>query len=381
MKILLVVPSVSRVGGGVSEVVRLTAEALGNIPEAKVEIATLRDEWTSVDQRAFGSTVVRAFRAWPPRRFGFSPGLLLYILRARPDIIHLHALWQFHAAAVLLWSLFTGRPYVVTAHGMLEIWILKRSPKLKTLVGLVFHKEFLRRACCFQALTAKEVKDICAAVPNAVCRVIPNYAPRDNNPPPSRPVWWCERMLNRNIFLFYGRIHEKKGCLELLRAWDEACESSVSLRNSGALVFCGWNDSLARFEKVLDAIAARRGNVFFGGPQFGEDRRRTLNAATFVVLPSYSEGLPMVILEAWAAGKPVLMTAACNLNIGFKYGAAIEVEADVHRLAEALLFAHELDSNRRNQMRDQALDLVEREFSATSVSDALMAMYTLALKK
>ena len=35
------------------------------------------------------------------------------------------------------------------------------------------------------------------------------------------------------------------------------------------------------------------------------------------ILPSFSEGLPMAVLEAWAYGLPVLMTDHCNLPEGF----------------------------------------------------------------
>jgi hypothetical protein len=59
--------------------------------------------------------------------------------------------------------------------------------------------------------------------------------------------------------------------------------------------------------------------------------------ATFAVVPSHSEGLPMVVLEFWAASKAVLMTAACNLPIGFRRGAVIEIETAVPRLVEGLV--------------------------------------------
>jgi glycosyltransferase involved in cell wall biosynthesis len=375
MRVLLIVPSISRHGGGVSEIVRLTAEILRQQPGISVEIASNRDDQTDADLPLYAGTPVHIFEAWPPRRFGFSPGLLLHLFRARPEIVHVHALWQFHTAAVLMWSLLTGLPYVVTPHGMLEQWILKRSPRLKALVGWLFHNAFLKRARGFQAGSVKEVDDVRRVAPLAKCRVIPNYVPLPEALPRTPPNWWREDFSDRDIFLFFGRIHEKKGCIELLRAWDEACNRDTSMERFGALVFCGWYDGLADFREVLSEVAARHGNVIFGGAQFGVDRQRTLEAATFAVVPSHSEGLPMVVLECWAAGKPVLMTAACNLPIGFKRGAAIEIETAVPRLVEGLLSAHALDPDQRAAMSSRAIDLVKTEFSAQPIARALTNLY------
>jgi glycosyltransferase involved in cell wall biosynthesis len=375
MKILVVALSNSRAGGGVAEVMRLTVAALRRrFPGVAVEVAVCRDNYTETDLPLYADTPVHVFRTWWSRRFRFSPGLMFHLLRARPDVVHVHALWGFHAAAVLTWSTFTGLPYVVTPHGMLEGWILRRSPRLKAMVGAVFHDAFLRRAHCFQALTVKEVGDIRAFAPGAECRVIPNCVPA-TDAPAEKPGWWHDKLAGRDIYLFFGRIHPQKGVIELLRAWDEACSRNGRFRDTGALVVCGWNDGLAQFGTVLEQVAARHGNVIFGGAQFGEDRRRSLQSATFMVLPSRSEGLPMVILEGWAAGKPALMTSECNLPIGFERGAALRIEADVPRLASGLLAAHALDAAQRASMQRRAVDLVAAEFSPAGVADALMDMY------
>ena len=62
--------------------------------------------------------------------------------------------------------------------------------------------------------------------------------------------------------------------------------------------------------------------MYFIGPQFDSDKENTYIASDAFILPSFSEGLPMVILEAWAYGKPVLMTEFCNIPLGFRWNGA-----------------------------------------------------------
>jgi poly(glycerol-phosphate) alpha-glucosyltransferase len=81
--------------------------------------------------------------------------------------------------------------------------------------------------------------------------------------------------------------------------------------------------------------------LLFTGPAFGEQKDQLLRAASAFILPSFSEGLPMSVLEAWAYGLPVLMTDHCNLPEGFANNAAIRIGTDVESIAAGLrtLFA------------------------------------------
>ena len=54
------------------------------------------------------------------------------------------------------------------------------------------------------------------------------------------------------------------------------------------------------------------------------------------ILPSFSEGLPMSVLEAWAYQLPVVMTDFCNLPEGFEAGAAIRIEPDAESVFQGL---------------------------------------------
>ncbi|PJG55631.1 hypothetical protein CVM73_08730 [Bradyrhizobium forestalis] len=376
MRILVVTPSVTRTGGGVSEVARLASLGLSE-REHHVQVATLADDFFEQDVWRWKQLPVRAHQRVGPKNFGFSPGLLLGLFNSRADLVHVHGVWMFHCAAVLAWSLITGGRYVVTPHGMLEKWIRRRSPLLKWIVSLLFHDCFLRRASCFQVLTEKEIEDVREVVESAPVRLIPNYVEVElTSSAPTRPAWWRPEFDQRDVYLYFGRIHEKKGCLELCHAWHQACAKSTEFRQRSVLVFCGWVDHLPSFEPLVAELQMELGNIHFAGPQYGSAKASTLSAATFFILPSKSEGLPMAILEAWAHAKPVLMTKECNLSAAFADRAAIQIEQDASSLSESLMSASLLTVQERVELSRNGQNFLRKHYSKASVIDQLTALYT-----
>jgi glycosyltransferase involved in cell wall biosynthesis len=79
-----------------------------------------------------------------------------------------------------------------------------------------------------------------------------------------------------------------------------------------------------------------KSSVLFLGPAFGETKDALLRRASAFILPSFSEGLPMSVLEAWSYRLPVLMTDHCNLPEGFAADAALRIGTDAASIAESM---------------------------------------------
>jgi poly(glycerol-phosphate) alpha-glucosyltransferase len=129
---------------------------------------------------------------------------------------------------------------------------------------------------------------------------------------------------------------------------------------------------VAAFEAKLKNAS---GSIRFVGPVHGADKQALLGAARFAVLPSHSEGLPMTVLEAWAAGTPTVMTAACHLPDGFAAGAALECGTDPPSIARALERALASDERGWRAMSEAALALACGPFSAGHVAQAWIGAY------
>ena len=103
--------------------------------------------------------------------------------------------------------------------------------------------------------------------------------------------------------VYIGRLAREKGLHETLQALRLAVHLGVDAR----LVIAGDGPEARSLQR--NAVALGLGSrVSFLGPVFGDAKVRLLGMADVAVLPSYSEGLPYALLEAMAAGIPVLAT-------------------------------------------------------------------------
>jgi len=83
----------------------------------------------------------------------------------------------------------------------------------------------------------------------------------------------------------------------------------------------------------------------------------------------------MVVLEAWARAKPVLMTSACNLPEGFAAGAALRIEPDAVIIAQGLRALFEMSCDDRRVMGQNGRALAERKFDWQMVAAQMAEVY------
>lgn len=103
--------------------------------------------------------------------------------------------------------------------------------------------------------------------------------------------------------LYVGRLAREKGLYESLQAVRLAHELGVDVR----LVVAGNGPEEGRLRRYAHALSIAS-RVTFAGPVFGADKVKIMAGADVMLLPSYAEGLPYALLEAMAAGLPVIAT-------------------------------------------------------------------------
>ncbi len=97
------------------------------------------------------------------------------------------------------------------------------------------------------------------------------------------------------------------------------------------------------------------------------------------MLPSFSEGLPIAVLEAWSSGLPVLMSRECNLPEGFAAGAAVQIETAPEAMAKSLVAFMTTPEGSRRAMGQAGRRLVEERFTWDRVAAEMRDVYTWVL--
>lgn len=147
-------------------------------------------------------------------------------------------------------------------------------------------------------------------------------------------------------FLFVGRLHREKGVYELLDAFAEVADQ----RDDLALAFAGEGPERDVLEQqIRDRGLADRVSVL--GFQQYEGLPMLVRQYDCLVLPSYSEALPLSVLEAAAAGRQLLLSDVGDLRAIFGDTASFVPPRDTDALARAMAILLDRSDASRAAMR------------------------------
>ena len=381
--------SVSRKAGGLFEAVSRLVQAQHQQGVA-VKVFGLWDEFFDADQKGWCPVPVSAFQPAWPGMLAYSPEFLAELNAFAPDITHTHGLWLYPSVATRNFSRKNQRPYLISPHGMLDPWALNNSRWKKKLAYALFERGHLHGARCLRALCSSEADSMRQLRLKNSIAVIPNGIDLPPVTAPSAPPWGNVVEPGKKVLLFLSRIHPKKGLVNLLRAWSQV-QSASRGEPAWVLAIAGWDQGgheaelkrlcaelLISFADIRDHPPASNlrtsATVVFLGPQFNEAKAACYQHCEAFVLPSYSEGLPMVVLEAWAYSKPVIMTPECNLPEGFQAGAALKVATTGAGVVAGLNELLGMTDAERMTMGRRAHGLVVERFTWSRVAQQLQAV-------
>jgi poly(glycerol-phosphate) alpha-glucosyltransferase len=346
------------------------------MPDLEVKVFGLADGSTGALPAEWGGVAVTASSTRGPRAWGYAPRLSALLAGADLDLLHVHGLWMYPSAASLGWARATSRPYIVTPHGMLDAWAVRNSSWKKRAALWAYEARHLQSANCLHALCEAEAKAIRSfGLRNAIC-IVPNGVDPPNPAPAQQPGWLGRLPGKAPILLYLGRLHPKKGLVDLLQAWRDFDARAGAGKGDWHLAIAGWDQN--GHERELRQLAenfALAGSVHFLGPQFGADKEALFRRATALVLPSLSEGLPMVVLEAWSHGLPALLTRHCNLPEGYRAGSAWEIEPGRDGIRRGLVAVAGMSVEQCRAAGLAARRLSVERFSQSGTSGMMKAVY------
>lgn len=296
-------------------------------------------------------------------------------LRVKPQIVHLHGLWNvgLHRCAVICrrWHV----PYVIAPRGMLEPWSLQQKWLKKRTARWLYQDRDLRCAAALHATAESEAEQFRKLGFKNPVIISPNgvNVPKDSpSPIPHSPS-------TTRRALFVSRMHPKKGVLELVEAWsnfkphDWQCELVYTVSGE--------------FEKDYESKVKARVNelglqdqFIFTGPLNDDEKWKAYARADLFVLPTYSENFGIVVAEALWAGVPIITTKGTPWEEleDRKCGKWIDLPeegsnpSDWPALVSALECMMSMPDDERQEMGKRGRKLVEEKYTW----DAVVKMMT-----
>jgi glycosyltransferase involved in cell wall biosynthesis len=362
-RICVMMAGCSRLQGGLFHSVRKLWKQVAEQGH-QVEIKAVEDAYAEEDKIHYNPLPVKLTPRVGPERIAWSPQLLEYMAaqKGRHEVISSHGMWTYADYAAWKSSRLLNIPHIIHPHGMLDPWAVRNSGWKKQVARWLFQDRALKECACLRALTQSEAKAARTIGYNGAIAVIPNgidplelRQQRDE-----RIAEQISRTLSGSPYiLFLSRIHPKKNLPVLLKAWHRLGKEMGDTQ----LVIAG-PDELGHQQELYHLVQEISiSNIHFPGSLYGAAKTEWILGSMGMVLPSLSEGFPVVLLEAAALGKPVLMTPACYFPELEQAGGALCMNADIASITSRLRSFLQLSEQERDTMGDRGKALVETHYA------------------
>lgn len=376
MKILHVIATVHRQGGGTSEVVPRLCQALAEGGD-EIVLATLKTDDVSIaTEKAIAAGVKYVgtsprFAAPGLTALGYSSDFKRQLEKYTrwADLVHVHGLWMWPMWAAGWEARRQGKPFVMMPHGFLDPERLKISKWKKRFVGAFCDKPLLQAANGIVATSKSELNGIRQYGISCPAHVMPigidlsQYAARES--PADR---------HEKTLLYFSRITPIKGLDLLADAWGQVAQRGLA--KGWKLLIVGPDDrGYAEAMKKLYAEKCLQGSFEFRGPVFGADKFTLLQSVDAMILPTRSENWSIAVAEGMASGLPVVCTKGAPwecLNTA-KAGWWVDVSVDAIRLGLEQLLA--LSDDERHKMGLRGRKWVEDNLLWGQVATHMIGFY------
>ncbi len=394
MRILQIVPSISLVYGGPSQMVRslaaalaaegidvtvLTTDANGDAGQPPLAVPLEQPIPTDGYQ-------IRYFRCSPFRRYKFSLGLLWWLARHGRDydLAHIHALFSPVSTAAATVARWLGLPYLLRPLGTLDPSDLQKKRQLKQLYGQWLEKPNLSGAAGVHFTSEQEAQishRFGAQTRDVIVPLGVDLAAALPAPGQARQRWGIAPEVP--LVLFMSRLDPKKGFDLLLPALEQLATEGIDFH----FVLAGANPQDPSYEgQIREQVetASWRSRATVAGFVEGEAKLALLRDADLFVLPSYYENFGIAVAEAMLAATPVAISNQVHIwpaieaaNAGWVMGCNPQQRGDPTARAELVeqLRLALANPEERAQRGRNAQKLAESQYSWPAIAQQLSQVY------
>lgn len=191
----------------------------------------------------------------------------------------------------------------------------------------------------------------------------------------------CTAKINKKKYdkkkqiLYAGTVSERKGYADLIKAFAQ-----IATKHPDWRVVLAGNGETDRGKAIAKSLGISR-QVDFLGWVSGEEKDRAFKESMIFCLPSYAEGFPMAVLDAWSYGLPVISTPVGGLPDIARNGEnmLLFMPGDINALAGQLQLMIE-NVDLRVSISKKSLSLAANEFNCQTIDKKLAEIYESVLQ-
>ena len=360
MKIIHYIPSIDRVAGGTSTYMQVLGKELGKL--ADVHIITHASE----NPLPIGNCKIHKVSGYNPIDGKFKDEVNKLFDIIKPDLVHVNCCWMPACAFVQQMAQKRNIKVVLTPHGMLEPWIIKRHYWTRKFPALLlYQKAAIQNADCLQATAESEKENLLKLGYNSNIKIVKLGI--DAESIIMKTSWKKNKQL-----LFLSRVHVKKGINYLIEAVDILRESLQGYK----ILVAGEGD--ADYVATLKQQIADKGLqeiIQLIGGVYGDKKWELFQTSDFFVLPTHSENFGLAIAESLASGTPVITTVGTPWNDLNTSDSGAWIEVGTQPLVDTLKRFLSLSDEELETMGKNGRKLIETKYSAKVMAEEMMEVY------
>jgi len=291
------------------------------------------------------------------------------IKKINPELIHSQSI-QMGLPCFLAKKLFSI-PYIVYCHGS-DVYLPWKFKK-------IISKYVLENADAVIVLTKnmeREIKSFGFNLKNIY--IIPNGIELEKFKNLSKNTARKELNISQNekVVLFVGTLKNIKGIKYLVEAINIVKQKGLKIK----LLLVGDGEQKSELEKMAEKLNIKEEVVFIGRID-NKEIAKYMAVANIFVLPSLSEGLPVVVLEAMASGLPIIATKVGGVPEILKdseNGFLVDAK-NSEQIAEKILYLFSGDDVKKYISNNNLKEA--KKYSWDLITNKLVEIYSLCLTK
>lgn len=367
MKVTHFIASIDKTGGGTTAYMKLIAEELGQFEIDQIIVAGNTENPVEIDCAKVVLLDSIALTPFHRKRVKLLFNHYTSFLKEEaPDLVHINGLWNYENSLFQKAAQKLKIKVIVSPHGMLEPYILKRNFLKKKVALFMYQDKALKNATAIHATASSELEQIKKLGYHNNSTIIPNGIETSLIP---QKKWELSESGTRNL-LFLSRIHPKKGIDMLIKAMSKLNSDKLKITIAGNGEDKYINDLIqlskdCNVDKQFDFI----------GPIYGDEKWDLYCKSDVFVLPTHSENFGIVVAEALYIGLPVLTTTGTPWEELETHKCGWWINLSEDNLVRCLHEIIDLDNESLKEMGEQGVELIKNKYTIQSVTKAMYQFY------